>query len=197
MCCGCCCGFCECCSAADQSGIRIPVTRDVYDHLASLTDPPTRQKLKVVNANIVSTKLGAYLLDGVVELHSEYTTTCTVQPLLYKVFGLLNCHSPFKLERFEFFGNCTEFSTSSSTGKKRSWPDMLGIVDAATMYVAEDKAHPLLPEALNDMRQYVKHGLVRTHYGSVDYILGHVAASPAVQFISVAATGEVRAANAS
>jgi hypothetical protein len=153
------------------------------------------RKLKVVLNISMAEALGTYLADGMVELHSESTTTCTVQPLLFRLFSLLHKYTPLELPNFDFHGNRTKSGTSSTGVKKRSRPDMLGIVDSATLYVAKDKQHHNLKDAWADMKEYVHGGLASAHYGNVDYILGHVAAGPAFEFVYITAAAQVESAS--
>jgi len=134
---------------------------------------------------------GTLLNCGVTNLSSEQSTTVTVSFMLQNIFRVLNIYSDVKLPAFKFRGNRSETGTSTKSLPTRSRPDLTGTMSSATMYYAEDKAHDKLLDALKDLQGYASGGLSKHHYGDLEFIFGHVASEPALQFVCITRNGEV------
>ena len=178
--------------SADHTGLQIPVSHGTFSRIKPYLQPISLAKVTPVPGGGDLVDLFSTLLNcGITNLGSEQSTTVTVSFMLLNVFRVLNTYSDVKLPSFKFRGNCSETGTSTKSLPARSRPDLIGTMSSATMYYAEDKTRDKLLDALKDLQGYVTGGLSKHHYGDLEFIFGHVASEPELQFVCITQNGEV------
>jgi hypothetical protein len=181
---------------ADRVNFCIPIPKATLNALSTSLDEPRLRLLHgVPGYHQVAANFGSYLATTPPDLGSELTASHAMTTLMEcVVFRPLDTYSSAKLDYALTHNMPEKRSSSVSDGLiPRCWPDMLVIVDGATMLIGEVRTHGNLQQAIQDIKGYVgKGGLSAQQYGQVPGILAYAAAGLVVQFLFITADGKVR-----
>jgi hypothetical protein len=180
---------------ADRLNFCISIPKTTLVALSkTLNEPRLRLLHGVPGYHEVAANFGSYLATTPSDFGSELTTSHAMATLMEcVVFRPLDTYSSTKLD-YAFTQNKSEKHSNSMSNSliPGCRPDMLVIVDEATLLIGEDKQHGNLPQAIKDIEGYVQTGgLSPQQYGQVPGILGYAAAGLVVQFLFIQADGKV------